>query len=128
MVNNVGPTYLPSSSDLCLHQQIELNDLVPDISQWKQQAELLCSRLQWWDLLAKRIIITSLRKINSNFSEFCKLESSIYLKYYRIIYMKPRQHDLQCRVWWGGGKGGKHPRRHLSAERSPLASGDLFLT
>ena len=54
-----------------------MNDLVNDLSLSKQQAELLGSRLQEWNLLAKGTTITSFRKRNANFSMFYKLEGSM---------------------------------------------------
>lgn len=68
------PTYMPPSSEPHLIKQNELNNLARDLGLSKQQAELLGSRLQEWNLLAKGTTITSFRKRNANFSVFFKVE------------------------------------------------------
>ncbi|KAL4710975.1 hypothetical protein ACJJTC_017940 [Scirpophaga incertulas] len=47
------PSYDDRSSEPHLIEQPELNDLVRDLNLSKQHAELLGSRLQQWNLLAK---------------------------------------------------------------------------
>lgn len=72
--NTSDPSYAPTLSEPHLVKQNELNDLVRDLGLSKQQAELLGSRLQEWNLLAKGTTITSFRKRNANYSVFYKIE------------------------------------------------------
>lgn len=72
--SSTDPSYVPPSSEPQLVTQNKLNDLVRDLGLSKQQAELLGSRLQEWNLLAKGTTITSFRKRNSKFSTFYRLE------------------------------------------------------
>jgi hypothetical protein len=56
--------------------QAELNDLVRDLSLAKQQAEVLASRLQGWNLLAPETRVSTFRNRHEKFSPFYKKEGN----------------------------------------------------
>jgi hypothetical protein len=71
--------YQPSTSSTEPHliTQPELNDLVRDLNLSKNQAELLGSRLQGWNLLAKGTTISIFRDRNKNFSKFFSMNGNL---------------------------------------------------
>lgn len=71
--NNQDPEFIPSSSLLNsphLIEQQELNDLIRDLGLSVRQAELLGSRLQEWNLLARDTKVTVQRKRNREMASF----------------------------------------------------------
>ena len=62
--------YLPAADEKTPHllNQLELNDLVRDLSLPKEKAELLSSRLQQWNLLEKGTKVTNYRDRSAKLS------------------------------------------------------------
>ncbi|KAJ8716001.1 hypothetical protein PYW08_013286 [Mythimna loreyi] len=71
------PSYEDRSSEPHLIEQPELNDLVRDLNLSKQHAELLGSRLQQWNLLAKDTKISVFRDRNKHLSTFFRAENKL---------------------------------------------------
>ena len=57
--------------------QPELNDLVRDLTQTKQQSELLASRLGEWNLLDVNVRISSFRKRSSDLEQYFAMENNL---------------------------------------------------
>jgi hypothetical protein len=68
---------LETSNEPHLIKQNKLNDLVRDLGLSKHQAEILVSRLQEWNLLAKRTRVSAFRKRNETFSAFYRMQDSL---------------------------------------------------
>ena len=60
-----------------LLNQLELNDLVRDLSLSKEKAELLSSRLQQWNLLQEGTKVSSFRDRSAKLSSFYKFEDGV---------------------------------------------------
>lgn len=77
------PDFSPHSQVLQPHliTQPELNDLVRDLSLSKSQAELLGSRLQQWNLLAKGTKITVFRNRHDDLVAFFSMDDKNHLVY-----------------------------------------------
>lgn len=73
--SDVDPSYNPDNPrEPHLIKQSELNDLVRDLGLSKQQSELLGSRLQEWNLLAKGAKVTVFRKRHMTLSSFFDMQ------------------------------------------------------
>lgn len=72
------PDFIPSTSnEPHLITQFELNDLVRDLNLSKSQAELLGSRLQQWNLLAKDTRISIFRSRHENIVDFYSMAGNL---------------------------------------------------
>ena len=54
-----------------------LNDLARDLYLWKQQSELLASRLKQWNLVQENVRITSFRNRNKDLGSFFNMENKL---------------------------------------------------
>lgn len=70
-----SPFELPGTPHLI--NQCELNDLAKDLGLSKEKSELLGSRLQEWNLLARDVKVSSFRKRNEPFKPYFKMERSL---------------------------------------------------
>lgn len=76
------PEFEPStSSNPHLISQAELNDLVRDLDLSKNQAELLGSRLQGWNLLSPGTKISVFRKRHEDLTRFFKKNRQSYFSH-----------------------------------------------
>ena len=71
--------YLPAADEKTPHllNQLELNDLVRDLSLPKEKVELLSSRLQQWNLLEKGTKVTNYRDRSAKLSSFYKFMDGV---------------------------------------------------
>ena len=72
------PTYIPECHKTPhLIRQEELNDVVRDLGLSKQHAQLLGSRFQEWNLLAKDTEISVFRKRNDKLTSYFAMENCV---------------------------------------------------